>query len=122
MSNPMDIHIVLSLFHLALVVPLFLFVGYQRADTPRWIYLSLLSLGGILAVYHGMKMVRRWYSGSPSLWISAIHTLFIAPLLLYIGYHGRDAPRAAYELLLIAGFGAGGYHMFQLVTSLQVYQ
>ncbi len=120
MPASLDVHVVLSLFHLAFVVPLFLFVSFQRADTPRWMYQTFLAIGIIVAGYHGLKIVRRWYSGS-SLWVNMIHLCIISPLLITIGYHGKDTPRSAYELLLMAGFGAGGYHLFQLVKSLEAW-
>jgi hypothetical protein len=44
----------------------------------------------------------------------------IAPLLVYIGYNGyngTDIPRKFFELLLMAGFAAIGYHGFYLVHS-----
>lgn len=116
-----DTHMLLSLFHLAFVVPLFLFVGFQRANTPSWVYVSFVSIGSVIGLYHGVKGVRRWLSGSSSAWVNVLHALLIAPLLVYIGYHGKDAPRSSYEMLLLLGFGAGGYHMFQLVKSLEAW-
>jgi hypothetical protein len=120
MPAPLDVHVVLSLFHIVFVVSLFLYAGFQRADMPQWMYQTFLAIGILLAGYHGLKLVRRWYSGS-SLWVNAIHVFIVAPLLITIGYHGKDTPRSAYELLLMAGFGAGGYHLFQLVKSLEAW-
>jgi hypothetical protein len=31
-----------------------------------------------------------------------------------------QTPRAAYELLAISGFGAGGYHIYSLITTLNL--
>lgn len=120
MKDAYDIHFVLSLFHLVLVVPLFLFVGYQRSDTPQWVYVSLLSIGMVVTLYHGVRLVQR-YGRSVFAWVHSLHLLLVGPLLCYIGWYGRDTPRWAYELLLILGFGAGGYHLFQLVKGLEAY-
>jgi hypothetical protein len=49
-----------------------------------------------------------------------IHVFLIAPLLIYIGYNKKETPRFAYELILILGFGAGGYHLYSLVKQLDV--
>jgi len=49
-----------------------------------------------------------------------IHVLLIAPLLLYIGYHQKETPRQAYEMLLLLAFGALGYHLFSLVRMLDI--
>lgn len=44
--------------------------------------------------------------------------LLIGPLLIYIGYNETLTPRAGYELLALAGFGALGYHLYHLVGML----
>ena len=51
----MDPHLLIAVFHLALVVPFFLFVGFQRAATPDWAYTTLFALGVLLLAYHGFK-------------------------------------------------------------------
>lgn len=112
---------ILSIFHLAMIVPLLLFVGFQRSDTPRWIYLTLLSIGALVTLYHGVRLVQRYGGKSVFVWVHSLHVFLVGPLLFYIGYHGRDTPRWAYELLLIMGFGAFGYHLFQLVKGLEAY-
>jgi hypothetical protein len=120
MVKVLDVHMIMSIFHLAFVVPLFLFVGYQRSDTPRWVYLSLMTIGVLIILYHSVRLVQR-YGKSVFVWVHVIHALLIGPLLFYIGYHGRDSPRWTYELMLILGFGACGYHLFQLVKGLEAY-
>ena len=52
--------------------------------------------------------------GDSSLWVNLIHMLVVAPLLLWIGYYGKETSRAAYELLLMTGFAALGYHLYSL--------
>ena len=116
-----DNHFWLAVIHLILIVPLFLYVGFVRADTPRWLYLALLSIGLVIVVYHGYKLVVRLKNRSGQSWINAIHLLTVAPLLIYIGYHKKDTPRFAYELMLMLGFGAGGYHLFSLVKQMDAH-
>lgn len=116
-----DNHFWLAIIHLILIVPLFLYVGFVRADTPRWLYLALLSIGLVIVVYHGYKLVVRLKNRSGQSWINAIHLLTVAPLLIYIGYHKKDTPRFAYELMLMLGFGAGGYHLFSLVKQMDAH-
>jgi hypothetical protein len=111
----MDKHVVLSLFHLLFIVPLFLFIGFKRAEVPHWLYLTVLTIGSIVFFYHGFKFVLRLQAQSTYTWINAIHVFLIAPLLMYIGYHDKETPRFAYELLLMAAFAATGYHLFSLV-------
>lgn len=116
-----DHHFILSLFHILLVSPLLLFVGFQRASTPTWLYNALLAIGAVILIYHGYKLSIRLSQGSGYAWVNAIHILFVAPLLIYIGYHKRETPRAAYELLLMLGFAAVGYHLFSLVRHLEIH-
>jgi hypothetical protein len=111
----MDKHVVLSLFHLAIIAPLFLFIGFQRASVPHWLYTAILTIGIIIFLYHGFKLFFRIRANSSHAWINAIHVFLVAPLLIYIGYHNKETPRAAYEVLLMAGFAAVGYHLFSLV-------
>jgi ABC-type uncharacterized transport system YnjBCD permease subunit len=111
----------LAIIHLLFVVPLFLYVGFTRAETPRWLYLALLAIGIIVLVYHGFKLVIRLKNRSGYSWVNAIHVLLVAPLLIYIGYNKKETPRSSYELLLMAGFAAGGYHLFSLVKQLDTH-
>jgi hypothetical protein len=115
-----DRHLILSLFHIFFVVPLFLYIGYQRASTPDWLYTSILVIGIFLIAYHGFKLINRIHTRSGYAWVNAIHVFLVAPLLIYIGYHKREAPRAAYEMLNMLAFAAGGYHLYSLVKMVNV--
>ena len=116
-----DNHFVLSVVHLLVVVPLFLYVGFTRAETPKWLYLALLTIGLVILVYHGFKLMLRLKTRSSAAWINVIHITTIAPLLIYIGYYKKETPRFAYELMLMLGFAAGGYHLFSLVKQLEAH-
>jgi len=116
-----DQHFILAILPILLISPLLLFVGFQRASTPTWLYHALLVIGAVIILYHGYKLSIRLYDHSGYAWVNIIHILFIAPLLLYIGYHKRETPRAAYELLLMLGFASIGYHTFSLVRQLEIH-
>jgi hypothetical protein len=112
----MDFHFLLAVFHILFVVPLFLYVGLQRAATPEWLYNVVFGLGVLLLVYQGSKAAILVMARSSRAWINLFHAILIAPLLLWIGYYGKKTERPAYELLLIAGFGALGYHLKSLIV------
>lgn len=116
-----DYHFILSFFHIAIVVTVFLFVGFKRSSTPQWIYNALLFIGCIIFVFHGYKAIIRLRVNSDYLWINMLHVLIIAPIIIFIGYHKTNTPRFAYELLLLLGFAALGYHMFSLINLLHSY-
>jgi len=117
----MDIHLLLAVFHIFAVVPMFLYVGFQRAATPEWLYHVLFGIGLVLLVFHGAKAAIRVMARSASAWINVFHAALVAPLLIWIGYFGKKTERPAYELLLIAGFGALGYHLTNLIVITQTF-
>ena len=117
----MDAHLLIALFHLVAIVPLFLYVGFQRAATPDWLYHVLFGVGLLVLAYHAMKSFTRWVAKSPSVWINLIHVAIIAPLLIWIGYFGKKTGRPAYEMLLMVGFAALGYHLKSLVVLAQTF-
>jgi hypothetical protein len=116
----MDSHLLLSLFHIFAVVPLFLYVALSRGNTVKGVYGFLLVLGAFILLYHLFKAWKRYTTGSPALWINLIHVFYVAPLLIYIGYREKDTPRYAYELLALIGFAALGYHTYSLILSTNV--
>jgi len=117
----MDAHLILALFHIALVVPLFLYVGFQRAASPEWIYNLLFGLGLVVLAYHGVKAGIRLMSKSMGAWINIIHVLIVAPLMIYIGYNGKKTGRPAYEMLLMVAFAALGYHLTSIIVLTQTF-
>lgn len=116
----MDSHIALALAHLLIIAPGLLYVAINRSANPTWVYSALLYVGIFVLLYHGFKAFVRLSKKSPSAWINLIHVLLFAPLLIFIGWNGRDTGRAAYEMLAMIGFAAVGYHLYGLITMLQV--
>lgn len=114
----MDTHFLISLFHIIFVVPLFGYIFYQKAATPDWLYTFIFFLGLFILVYHTLKAVYKYIAKSSSLWVNIIHILFVAPLLIYIGYNTKKTPRPAYEMLGLLTFAVGGYHIYNIITSL----
>jgi len=113
-------HIMLSLFHIFLVSPLLITVGLMRGTTTTTLYNILLGTGLLVLLYHLYRLGSKWISNHRSLiWINIMHILIIAPLLIYIGYMKEYTYRFAYELLLMLGFSAIGYHLYSLVVYIQ---
>ncbi len=116
-----DPHIMLAVGHILVIAPFLLYVGIQRAAVPGWIFTTLLVLGAVLFLYHGYRAYIRIIKSSPYAWVNLVHAMIVAPLLMYIGFKGRESPRYAYELLLMVAFAALGYHLYSLVISLQIH-
>jgi len=84
-----------------------------------WIFSALLGLGIVILVYHSYKTVIKWKAHSMTAWVNIIHVIAVAPLLIYIGANAYDTPRWAFEVLAIFGFGALGYHLYNIVLAVQ---
>jgi hypothetical protein len=99
-------------FHVLVVSVLFLYVGIYRNSIVPWMYGVLLGLGLIIVVYHIYKL---WLKGGGLKgWVNWIHVLLIGPLLIYIGYTREKTARLFYEIVLMLGFAALGYHGYYL--------
>jgi hypothetical protein len=117
----MDKHLLLALFHIVLVTPLFFYIGFQRAATPEWVYNLIFGLGLVILAYHGSMAGIRLMTQTMGAWVNLIHAVLLAPLLLYIGYYGKKTQRPAYEMLLMVAFAALGYHLKSLIVATQTF-
>jgi hypothetical protein len=105
---------VIHLFHIIIVGSLFLYIGIAQSKIPSFFYPMLLILGIIIIIYHIYKAYIKIKSGKNP-WANYIHILLVGPLLIYIGYNNKSTPRYYYELLLMLGFAAIGYHGYYLL-------
>jgi hypothetical protein len=103
-----------NIFHVAVVAPLFILVGFYRDKTPDWVFNLLLFFGAIIVLYHSYRAYEKLKDGK-SAWVNWIHILLVAPLLLILGYLKKDANRRYFEMLLMLGFAALGYHGVYLI-------
>ena len=117
----MDAFFLVVILHVTVIVPFLLWVGFNRAATPEWMYSTLFGTGLLVLVYHTYKAITRLLAASPVVWINLIHVLVVAPLLLWIGYYGKRTERPAYDMLLIAAFGAFGFHLYKLIVISQTF-
>lgn len=100
--------------HLVLIAPLFVYVGMNRDQIHEYVFYVLGLLGAIVLTYHVYRAYMKLMSGQ-SAWINWIHIVFVAPLLLLLGYLKKDANRRYFEMLLLLGFAAFGYHGFYIL-------
>lgn len=116
----MNTQIVLNLFHILVVAPTFLYVAVSRADTIAVMYPILMGLSAFIFLYHSYRAFIKFQRGSSLIWINIIHMFFVAPLLMFIGYNGKDTPRYAYELLALLSFAALGYHIYYIIQDMNL--
>jgi len=109
----MELRTYVHLFHILFVGSLFLYVGINRTSIPTLMYPILLGLGVFIIFYHSYKLYNYMKLGK-SYWVNLIHILLVGPLLIYIGYNREKTARLYFELLIMLGFAAIGYHGYYL--------
>ena len=110
-------HLQKNIFHVAIVAPLLIFVGVYRDKTPDWLFNLLGLFGAAVLLYHSYRAYEKLKDGQ-SAWVNWIHILLVAPLLLIMGYLKKDANRRYFEMLLLLGFSALGYHGLYLIREI----
>lgn len=108
---------IVHLFHILIVGSLFLYVGIQRTAIPTTLFPILFWLGIIIIFYHIFK-VYTYIKQGKGYWVNLIHILLVGPLLIYIGYNREKTARLYFELLLMLGFSAIGYHGYYMLTTI----
>jgi lipoprotein signal peptidase len=71
-------------------------------------------MGAIILVYHGYRAFQKLRDGK-SAWVNWIHIFFVVPLLFLLARYKKDASRRYFEMLLLLGFSALGYHVMYLL-------
>lgn len=104
----------IHLAHAALLGPLLTYVGIARDDTPPAILNGLGVMAVVIVVYHSYRAYGK-LKENKSAWVNWIHILIIAPLLFLVAYMKKDASRRYYEMILLLGMSAIGYHGLYLV-------
>ena len=110
----MNVHTQLALLHTLLIAPFILYVGLAREQVPDAIFSTLLAIGVVILGYHSYKAYTKIQAGQ-SPWVNYVHIFLVAPLLIITGYHGKTANRKYFEMLLLLGFSAFGYHSLTLL-------
>lgn len=105
------------LIHVIIIGGLFLYVGINGPTIPKIIFPVLIFLGIFVILYHGIKAYNKLIVNK-SAWVSYIHIFLVGPLLILIGYYNIDTPRKYFELLIMLGMAAIGYHGYYMYVEL----
>jgi uncharacterized membrane protein len=49
-------HTFVYLFHILLVAPLFIFIGYKKQAVPEQLFTILMAMGVVIGLYHSYKL------------------------------------------------------------------
>ncbi len=99
----------IRLMHVTLIGPLFLYIGLARENVPDNLFNALGVVALLLLSYHVYRAYTK-LKENKSAWVHWIHIFLVAPLLLILAYLKKEASRRYFEMILIAGFAAIGYH------------
>ena len=109
----MDNHKLVHLFHIIIVGGLFLYVGINREKISSGLFNLLFYLGIFIVLYHLYKEYG-YLKDNKGICVNLIHIFIVGPILIYIGYNGEKTTRKFFEILLMLGFAAIGYHGYYL--------
>ena len=110
----MDLHTFYGIFHVLVAAPFLIYVGIKGSSVPSWVYSVLAVIVVGMVGYHGFRAFQKIADGR-SAWINWIHLLLIVPALSWIVVQREKTPRRAFEMVLMLGFAALGYHGYYLV-------
>jgi len=110
-------HAIINLMHVLFIAPLLIYVGIARDSIPEWMFYVLGGLGVIVLLYQLYKAYGKIKEGK-SAWVNWIHVFLIAPLLILMGILRKDTERRYFEMLLLAGCAALGYHGIYLIREI----
>jgi len=113
----MDPHIILAAVHLVVIVPFLLYICFTRNELPEIMFKVIFGLGAFVLIYQSYKTYIKIVANK-SPWVNLIHIFLLAPLLLLIGYNGKETSRKYYEMLLMFSFAAAGYHGLSIIQTL----
>jgi len=107
----------LHIFHIFLVVPALLYVYFYRDKLPDYAFTLLLVFGIVILLYHAYLAWKKWNEKSPWIWVNLVHVFFVAPLLIWIGFHKKKTELVYYDVLLFLAITAFGYNAIKLVKT-----
>ena len=108
-----------QLVHLLGIGPLFLYIGLYKDQVPDWMFHMVGLLGlGVLG-FHSYLAIGK-LKEHKSAWIHWIHICLVAPLLLILAYLKQDAHRRYFEMMLMIGCAAIGYHGIYLIREIML--
>lgn len=108
----------IHLIHLVVIGSFLLYVGIVKTNMPSFMYTVLFITSILIVIAHGYLAISLYNKPKSYLWVNLFHIFIVAPVLLMIGLNGVKTPRYYFQLILMLGFAAIGYHGYYLVKEL----
>ena len=109
----------LNAIHAFLLGPFLFWIGFAPDSIPESAYKLLVFIGIGVLVYHLYRAYQK-LRADQSAWVNWIHIFLVAPLLILVGYLKKDAAQRYFEMLMMLGFAATGYHAFYLIRTIML--
>lgn len=109
----------LSAFHALVLGPSMIYLGLSPDNIPDYVFNTMFVLGLVIIGYHSYRAYNK-LKENKSAWVNWIHIFLVAPLFMIIGYLKNDASRRYFEMLMMLGFAATGYHAFYLMREMML--
>lgn len=112
----MDPRIIVNLFHILVVAPLFLFIGYYKSDTSETVFNFVVFLSLFVIAYHAWRYYQTgWF-------INYVH-IFIGIVLLILSFFGKKLPNFIFYIFYVMAslvIGIHGFIFFDRCCSTQI--
>ena len=111
------------LFHIFFASLFLIYIGYSRDHLPKFVYFIVFVVGMRIETYHMYLMYSKLFNHdksntNKSIWANLIHVCLVGPILIYIGYNKEKTPRFLFEITMMLGFAALGYHSMYLLKTI----
>ena len=101
---------IIHLAHILIFSSLLFYVGIMGVKMPSFMFPLLIIIGlGVLGyhIYKAMSMPK--YA-----WANYIHIFLVAPLLVLIGFYGKETSYVFFQYCLMLAFASFGYHAYSI--------
>jgi prepilin signal peptidase PulO-like enzyme (type II secretory pathway) len=103
--------VILNLFHIFVVAPFLIYLGYKKNKAPNYLYLISTILGIILLLYHAYQYFKtNW-------WINLMH-IYIGLIFILFGLYGRNLPNFMYNFFYLIAFIIIIWHISIIISKL----
>lgn len=96
---------IINLTHIIFSTPLFIWIGYMKNKTHKYIFYLALVVGIIVLLYHLYKCYLNFIEGNSMYIVNLFHILVVAPLLIYAGIVREKIAYPIPSLMFILGAG-----------------
>ncbi len=101
---------IIHLAHILIFSSLLFYVGIVGTKMPSFMFPLLIVIGlGVLG-YHIYKAL----SMPKYAWANYIHIFLVAPLLVLIGFYGKETSYVFFQYCLMLAFASFGYHAYSI--------